>query len=76
MGVEDLKKAITTVDPDIEATDLDKYLCWTFSKNSKEQLDSVEPLEKAVLKLRLENGGLKRIGNKLKPAEEGKGKKG
>ena len=65
VNVEDLSKAITTIDPDIEVSDLDKYLCWAFNCSKKEDLETAKPSPKAALKIRLLNSGMKRIGSKI-----------
>ena len=62
--MEDLKKAITTTDPEIDQPELEKYLCWAFRTN-KDELDDSAPQEKTGLMARLQNGNVRRIGQKL-----------
>ena len=62
--VDDLKKAITMADPEIDQKQMDVYLCWAFSVESKEKLDSTQSLELSFVIERLQNGLLKRVGKK------------
>ena len=67
VSVEDLKKAITTTDPEIDHDDMNKYLFWAFKVDTQEALEEVEPCDLAPLIVRLKNGDLKRIGKKPTP---------
>ncbi|KAK2189473.1 hypothetical protein NP493_106g07058 [Ridgeia piscesae] len=67
VSVEDLKKAITTTDPEIDHDDMNKYLFWAFKVDTQEALEEVEPCDLAPLIVRLKNGDLKRIGKKPSP---------
>lgn len=61
--LEDLRRAITIVDPEITETDLDRYLHFGFNiTGGKESLDDVQPMELKVLLSRLQHGTLRRIG--------------
>ena len=64
ISVDDLKKAITMTDPEIEYAQMDAYVCWAFKVKSGADMESVEPLEMKALIQRLKHGNLKRIGKK------------
>ena len=62
MTIEDLRRAITIVDPEITETDLDRYLRFGFNVTGKESLEDIQPIELTVLLGRLQHGMLRRIG--------------
>ena len=62
VSIEDLRRAITIVDPEIAEADLDRYLRFGFNITGKESLDDIEPVELTVLLGRLQHSMLRRIG--------------
>ena len=63
--VEDLKKAITEVDPEIDQAQMDAYLCWAFQVKEPLDLTMVSNIDLGDLIVRLQNGNLSRIGKKV-----------
>ena len=63
--MSDLTKAIQSVQADIDAGDLESFLCWAYGVkivkegSAKEALNNAEPKEIADLKERLLNGVMK-----------------
>ena len=64
ISVDDLKKAITMTDPEIDYAQMDAYICWAFNVKSRADLETVEALEIKPLIQRLKRGNLKRVGKK------------
>lgn len=64
VSMQDLKKALGMVDPEIDQPEMERYLCWAFNC-TKDEMDSAQPVEAAYLSQRLLNGNLWRIGQKL-----------
>ncbi|XP_074645033.1 translin-associated factor X-interacting protein 1-like [Tubulanus polymorphus] len=62
----DVKRAITSVDPEIDSQQLDAYLSWAF-KCKKDEIDQAEGGDIEQICERLRNGNIKRIGKKLTP---------
>lgn len=62
---DDLEKAITQVDPDIEPEKLDSILFWAFRVRDREQLENTSLLQYADLEQRLINGNISRTQAKL-----------
>ena len=58
ISADDLRKALTMVDPYIKKPDLDRCLCWVFNVPNPADVDSVEPLLQTVLIDRLRNGNV------------------
>ena len=63
--MDDLRKALTVVDPDIDVNRMFSYMTWVFQVKNKEELESVEPLELSALISRLQNGNIFRPGRKM-----------
>lgn len=61
---EELKRSLATVNPAIDQSTLDKYVCWTFSVDSADKLIEVEALEQSDVVKRLQNGNIQRIGKR------------
>lgn len=62
--MDDLKKAITMTDPEINHAPMEAYLCWAFNVQNREELEDAEPIETKPLISRLKHGNLRRIGKK------------
>ncbi|XP_069112675.1 translin-associated factor X-interacting protein 1-like [Argopecten irradians] len=62
--VDDLKRALSLADPEIDNTLMDKYLAWAFD-TTEDKFNEVEPLEQSKLVERLRNGCLHRAGKKM-----------
>lgn len=62
--LNDLKRAITIADPEIDANDMERYLAWTF-RVTKEGLATTEPQELTALLTRMRNGNITRIGQRM-----------
>ncbi|XP_076449888.1 translin-associated factor X-interacting protein 1-like isoform X1 [Babylonia areolata] len=63
--VDDLKRALTLMDPEIDSSTLETYVRWGFALAPDADLTEVEPMEQSKLMDRLANGNIKRVGKKL-----------
>ncbi|KAK7114786.1 translin-associated factor X-interacting protein 1-like [Littorina saxatilis] len=64
VSVDDLKRALTMADPEMDTTTMDAYVTWTFNATLA-TLGDAEPMEQSKLLERLQNGTVKRIGKKM-----------
>ncbi|CAH1779147.1 unnamed protein product [Owenia fusiformis] len=65
LSVEELRKAISTVDPTIDATSLDNYISWVFEiEKEKLSQETPAPVNVNVVKQRLRDGNIFRVGAK------------
>jgi len=59
--VDDLKRAVSLADPEIDNKQMEKYLLWAFETES-EKLSEVDAVEQSKIIERLQNGNLHRAG--------------
>ena len=64
VSVDELKRALTMADPELDTKTMDAYVSWAFS-TTPETLADAEPLEQSKLLERLMNGNVKRVGKKM-----------
>jgi len=64
VSVDDLRRALTLADPEIDAKKMDAYVFWTF-KCRQETMGDAEPMDQSRLLERMRNGNVKRIGKKM-----------
>lgn len=62
--VDDLMRAITTVDPEIDNEQLYPTLFWAYRCETREELNDANLLPLDELEQRLINGAIKRVGSK------------
>ena len=60
MSIDDLKSALSTADPSIDTSQLDKYVLWVFDCKTAEGLADVKELEQSKVIDRLQNGNIHR----------------
>ena len=61
---EDLQRAITLTDPEIDSVQLEAILFWAYRVKDKTQLEEAPPVPYADVEQRLINGNIKRAGPK------------
>lgn len=64
VSVDDLKRALSLADPEIDNKTMDKYVLWVFSTTA-EHIKEVESLELSKVIDRLQNGSIRRSGRKF-----------
>ena len=64
VSVDDLKRALTMADPEMDSSTMDAYVLWTFNA-TPETLAEAQPLEQSKLLERFQNGKVKRVGKKM-----------
>lgn len=60
--VEELQRAVTITDPEIDTDKLDKLLIWAYKVSDKSELSSATPIDIAEIKQRLIYGDIQRVG--------------
>lgn len=61
VSVDDLKRALSLADPEIDNKTMDKYVLWVFD-TTPDKLEEVESLELSKVISRLQNGNVRRSG--------------
>lgn len=64
VSVDELKRTLTLVDPEIDSETMDAYVRWAFNA-SAETLSGVQPVEQSKLLARLQWGDVRRVGKKM-----------
>jgi hypothetical protein len=63
VSVDDLKRAVSLADPEIDNAQLDKLMCWAF-KTTTDKLYETDQIDLTQMLDRLQNGNLHRAGRK------------
>ncbi|KAK7483032.1 hypothetical protein BaRGS_00025695 [Batillaria attramentaria] len=65
VSVDDLKRALTMADPEIDTDHMEAYVRWAFKATTPEALADAEPIEQSKLLERLLWGNISRVGKKM-----------
>lgn len=64
MSVDDLMRAVSMADPEIDHDKMQEYLMWCFNTDS-EGLKDVDPMDQTAILDRFANGNIMRVGKKM-----------